>query len=267
MRKFFEFLVYTNIWISLGASSLCFLYYAITQQTVQLNVLAFVFFATISTYTYQRISKLLTENIDAPRINWMKKRKVFSVSLLVAGLIGTGLLAFTLEWKSWFLLLALGVISMLYTFKTKWFNASLRDIPGVKIFLIAMVWTGSSCLLPAIETGNYESLPLICAGFGLLVLSITIPFDIRDIDLDEENKQTIPQVFGVFGAKILSLALLSGSFLLFYLLQIIGAGMIIGFILTAILIGQAKKDNDELFFSLILDGTLNLVPALHWLLP
>lgn len=71
----------------------------------------------------------------------------------------------------------------------------LRNIPGLKLFLIAFSWAGITVLFPLIQ--NYMSIRItdwitFIQRF-LFVLVITIPFDIRDINYDNNELKTLPQ--------------------------------------------------------------------------
>jgi 4-hydroxybenzoate polyprenyltransferase len=71
---------------------------------------------------------------------------------------------------------------------------SLRNIPYLKIFLIAGSWAGLSVFWW--RPFNHEALLLFLIRL-IIVLVITLPFDIRDID-DDKKKQlkTIPIFLG-----------------------------------------------------------------------
>ena len=113
----------------------------------------------------------------------------------------------------------LGLISMVYglpIFKngTVWFR--LRDVPGLKIFLIASIWALVTQGLPDLmsrQTLNYLAL----FERFLFIFAITIPFDIRDLRFDKFNLVTVPQYFGVRKARWIGIgALLIAEFVLVY---------------------------------------------------
>src|SRR5690606_9612993 len=80
----------------------------------------------------------------------------------------------------------------------------LRNIPGLKLFLIAIVWALSCVLLPILEletsilagTTVNDTILLITKRL-LFIAAITVPFDIRDMYQDRNSDlKTIPVLLG-----------------------------------------------------------------------
>jgi len=74
-------------------------------------------------------------------------------------------------------------------YNNKWL--ALRDIPFLKIFVIAFVWALVTGLLPLISSKdliqiNLQHILFLTKQF-LFVVAITIPFDIRDMKYDVEK--------------------------------------------------------------------------------
>ena len=235
-----------------------------------LMVLGFLFTSTLLTYTFQRYMKIhYSELLVGPRMSWMVSNLRFIKAILFVSLLSTIVFAMYLEFMSMLILAFLAAISFFYAFK---FNltskrTNLRDIPGIKIFLIGSVWAVSCAIVPAIEVETLnEKTGLIGLGFLLYIIGITIPFDIRDVDVDEINKKTIPQLIGTKSAVILSILLVISSIFLMGQsldqLKLLSVG--VGISIIAVLL--TKKDRDELFFSFILDGLLIILPISYWLL-
>ncbi len=97
----------------------------------------------------------------------------------------------------------------------KWIQ--LREIPGIKIFVIAITWACSCALLPIVSVHRggepWFSLAavlwaLVC---GILVLSLTIPFDIRDLRYDAGELRTLPALLGVKRSTLVAIAGLAVS--------------------------------------------------------
>lgn len=102
-------------------------------------------------------------------------------------------------------------ISFLYIFRLK--GRNLRDVPNLKIHLIAFAWVSILILFPFLTrfyvTESFiRSFIALIIGHYFYVLAVTIPFDIRDLKYDEKNQKTIPQRIGVHGSKLLSIVLL-----------------------------------------------------------
>ena len=209
------------------------------------------------------------EMIAGPRMLWMVKYLTLSKIILLIALSGTLFFSLYLTLNSLLLLFVLGAISFFYAFK---FNitskrTNLRDIPGIKIYLIGIVWAISCSLIPSFEANSLKQAEwVITVGYFLYIVGITIPFDIRDIDVDEMNKKTIPQLIGTRNAIILSNILILISGLTFYwvvtpnLMQ--EASIIMGISISMLMTSLTNKSRNELYFSFVMDGLLIFYPAI-----
>jgi hypothetical protein len=94
---------------------------------------------------------------------------------------------------------------------------NLRNIKGLKIFVIAFVVTGLTLVIPLLEfheNPHWEVLldkemVLTIAQRFSLIIALLIPFEIRDLDVDNAELGTIPQKMGVGNAKLLGFGLLA----------------------------------------------------------
>jgi 4-hydroxybenzoate polyprenyltransferase len=75
---------------------------------------------------------------------------------------------------------------------------------------------------------------LIWLQMALWTFSTMIPFEIRDISNDNESMKTIPQVFGVRGAKMIGTLMLFGVVILSYFLSLQSYDMITTLIACAL---------------------------------
>ena len=99
----------------------------------------------------------------------------------------------------------------------------------------------------------------------LFIIGITIPFDIRDLSFDPASYKTIPQLFGIKGAKVVA-SLLVGSTVLgwAYLytnnnIGLIGlVSQIIVVAITLVVIRNTKPQRPELYFTGLIDGLIIL---------
>jgi hypothetical protein len=71
---------------------------------------------------------------------------------------------------------------------------NLRSIGGIKIYVIAIVWAGTSVFLPLLETRSVLLLDHLWIIFQriLVLIVLMLPFEIRDLELDEAYLSTIP---------------------------------------------------------------------------
>ena len=96
---------------------------------------------------------------------------------------------------------------------------TLRDIAGIKILIIGVVWSLTTVILPAIATGDFIvwDLAILSLQRLLWVVVLTIPFEIRDLPYDRISLGTIPQRMGVRRAKLLGYLLLLVQVLLVFM--------------------------------------------------
>ena len=270
MNGLIKALVYTNLWISGGALCFTWFFYLLIGAEPDIYVLGFIFFSTLVTYTFQRFLKLAyKEKIQGPRMDWMVVNQKLVKFILFTGTLGTLFFALYLTLSSLLLLGILGAISFLYAYKFNAFSrkTNLRDVPGIKIFLIGTVWATSCAIIPAIELDVFNTkIVLVCFGFLSYIIGITIPFDIRDLDYDEINKKTIPQLVGAPFSKLIAVLLIGLGYWLMKFPEVIEWQLAVGLLLSILLVSATRKTFNELYYSLILDGLLIAVPSSYYLL-
>ncbi len=182
-------------------------------------------------------------------------------------------LIFQLRWALWGLLLIPCLLSLAYVLPFLGKNRRLRDLHYIKIFLIALVWSWLTVVFP-IKAQELiipqQSLWLLFLERTFFVFAITIPFDIRDIQIDRYNEvKTIPAVLGAQRSKWLALVLLSISALFchFNFMQQVYSistytGMLASYLLAAALIYYTDRVKHDYFFTGLLDGTMVFQPLL-----
>lgn len=267
IKKIAAFIVYSNLWIALCASGFTLNTYLLLGEQVNELVISLVFFSTFSVYNLQRIVKhYYQKNNFSDRHQWIYKNK-----LIISFFVGiTAIIALFLFFKvytllNFLLLLPFCLISVLYAFTLLPKNLALRDLPFLKVFIIAITWAASSVFLPSLQLDllpDYKLLILFLSNF-IYIVALTIPFDIRDLALDNEKTKTIPQVFGIKNSLYLSFGLLGICAIL--ALFINKPYLIIPIGISFYFIKQTKQEKHELFYSGILDGTILLFPLVSYL--
>ncbi len=172
------------------------------------------------------------------------------------------------------LLIFLAIISIayslpLFTLGDKKFG--LRNIPGLKQFLITLVWTMSTVLLPVLEAQDMHltnvslrDTTILLAKRFLFIAALTVPFDIRDLFEDRESGlKTVPVAIGEKRAYLFCQVLLAGYIVLLFLYRNNGFNAdFFALTLTAILAGwlifESKWNRNEYYYFFYLDGVLIL---------
>jgi len=181
--------------------------------------------------------------------------------LFLSGSSGLFLLLF-LQINILKLLIPFSVIAFLYVGKFPCKKlVSLRDVPFMKAHLVAVVWAGMVVLLPTFQSNiklSFEIL-IIFSSIYFFILSLAIIFDIRDIELDEPNKKTMPQLVGIKGASFVAMGfnLLSAG-LLIYLCNELFFTLGIFSLLASIFCFFANDKREDLYFSFWIDGLIIL---------
>ena len=273
LRQILDLLLFSNIFIALCAVAQGMVTYQLLQIEPDKHVLGLLFFSTLALYNF---SILLTkpdkpQNSTLIRVQWIFSHYRLMITLTIISVFSIIPLALFLSTSSKILLLSLGLISMsyslpLFTIEEKRFG--LRNIPGIKLFLIAIVWALSVVLLPILEAESNQGIQisindtiLLISKRFLFIAAITVPFDIRDL-FDDKLKElkTIPVLFGEKWAL-----LICQGFLIIYLILLFFfnkqfdsnfLGLTLTIILTGWLIFKSKWKKNEYYYFLYLDGTM-----------
>ncbi|AFM05460.1 UbiA prenyltransferase family protein [Bernardetia litoralis DSM 6794] len=134
-----------------------------------------------------------------------------------------------------------------------------RNIPYLKIFLIAYVWASATVIFPMLHEHLIIQNPKTIALFFerlFFTLAITVPFDIRDKEGDKRvGLNTLVSLLSVQKSKILAIFLLLICTALIYHFHInyfLHFGIV--YILTAFLIIGSSNKRSEWYFTGLIDG-------------
>lgn len=218
--------IYSNFWVSLCAASLAYVTPLLAGGRTNIWVALLVFFATMMAYNFQRISRLGTGNFSemSAMHQWIVRRQNVIIGLMLASGAGVAVCLFFVKPVLLYILIPAGLLSVNYTvsFLKGKRSSGLRDIPALKIFMIACVWVMATVWIPLIEMDGFNVLKepdfwMLSVERFLFVVAITIPFDIRDLKYDEPDKKTLPQLIGASKSVALSIILLLCSGVLLFM--------------------------------------------------
>ncbi len=165
------------------------------------------------------------------------------------------------------LLLVSGVVSLLYVIPVK--GIIMREIPYMKVYLIAFTWAAVLILFPMLNEQKFEWNVLIQAvAHALFIISATIPFDIRDLKFDRDTHKTIPQVVGIVWSKVISVVLL--VLFLFGMFWVTPSLLENPFFLVAIaiqflLILLMNENRGDIYCAGAIDGAIGLIGLSYFL--
>ena len=184
------------------------------------DVLFFTFFASVTGYNFVKYFGLAKFH-HRKLANWLKYIQIFSF----LSFIGLCYFAFKLEVKALLFVMGLGIVTFLYAvpfLPRKYFldrSKNLRGISGLKIYVIAFIWSIVTVLIPLINEGIVLYFDIFIAALQrfIFVVVITLPFEIRDMQFDSLKLATIPQKIGIKRTKGIGFLLL----LIFVLMELL----------------------------------------------
>jgi 4-hydroxybenzoate polyprenyltransferase len=275
LKKALSFLLYSNLFVSLCVVALALRTALILDVNVDKYFFCFILFSTLFTYHFHRIIRISYKEYSSNNLNWNKLNFKLSLIICLISIAICFVLIFSLKPISLYFLIPLFLISFLYPLKS-FSKISLREVPFLKIFLIAIVWMFTTTLLVVTESNtvlSFNLIPLLLDRF-LFVLAITIPFDIRDLKYDKNEIKTIPMVFGVDGAKKIAFFCLFLSFTFvvyqFYFLEL-NSRFLLSHALTCtiafFLVKYSKTANKDFYFSFFVEGLSLLLLLSYFLIP
>ena len=197
--------------------------------------------------------------------HWMIQNPISSklVSILSLGLAFYFLMQ--LSRISFWVILPVSAISLLYI-QSMSEGKNLREVPLLKIFLIALVWTLSIVILPLLNCSILDQNSIIILiGFFLFMMAQIIPFDIRDINNDRlDDLKTIPILLEEKKSKWIAIGILFiSSILMMIALNSMGqATALISFLLSSIYLTicllRVNNKQADYFYSFFTESSLIL---------
>lgn len=173
------------------------------------NLLAFIFFASVTGYNMVKYADLAGfRHFNLP--GQLQVIQIFS-ALCFAGMVYS---SFQLSWPVIAAAVSMGFLTFFYALP--FINRSnLRSVAGIKILIIALVWAGTTVLLPALNAEMFDRDTAIeFIQRFLFVMVLMLPFEIRDLQFDKPELATLPQTIGIRNTKKVGGMLLLGIVLL-----------------------------------------------------
>lgn len=213
LKKALDFYIGSSIHVSLAVVGLAVVTGFLLEIVLDIPFLIFLFCSSVSGYNfvkYASVAGLHHRSLTGA----LRSIQVFSL-LCGVGMVYTG---FLLRWETLVTCSILGILTLFYAVPLFLLRRNLRSVAGIKVFVIALVWTGATVLLPVVENGldMYWDVYITVLQRFLLVVALMIPFEIRDLAYDRTALYTMPQLLGIKKAKLFGVSLLVFCFLLEY---------------------------------------------------
>ncbi len=200
----FKFYINSSVHVALAVVSLCVLTFLTNEIRIHYWLLVFVFCSTVVGYNFAKYFPARIQEKD-------KLPTTFNAIIVISIASAAGLLlsCFFLESETIMVAIVLGVFNFFYAMPLPY--KTLREIPFLKVFIIAFIWTAVTLGLPYIESKTllvYDAKLYfeIAERFCWIVL-LMIPFEIRDYNYDRQNLKTLATVFGVYAIKLFGVSL------------------------------------------------------------
>ena len=193
LKQIFDFYINSSIHVALAVVSLSWLTILEFNVNNDQDILYFIFFASVTGYNFVKYFGLAKFH-HRGLANWLKLIQVFSFFCFI-------LMCFYALRLSTDVLIYIGIfglITFLYAIpflpKHLLFDEkqNLRNIGGVKIYIIALVWSGVTVLLPILNSSIHFSSDIVITGLQrfVFVIVLMLPFEIRDLQYDSLKLST-----------------------------------------------------------------------------
>ncbi|MCX7550744.1 hypothetical protein [Xanthomarina sp. F2636L] len=238
LKQIFIFYLDSSIHVALSVFALSWITLLEFQIPYDGTVLYFIFFASISGYNFVKYFGLARFH-HRSLTSWLKLIQLFSFLCFILMCY----YALQLEFKTLIIILIFGVITFLYAipFLPKKViydkHKNLRNISGLKVYIIALVWAGVTVVLPLLNNNIHINADVIITAIQrfVFVTVLMFPFEIRDLNYDSLKLATIPQQIGVKKTKITGVLLLMVFFFLeFFKNELNNYGALVLLIITLI---------------------------------
>jgi 4-hydroxybenzoate polyprenyltransferase len=272
----FDFLLFSNVFMALCAVAQGLVTFYLMGSKPVPAVLGLLFTSTLGVYNFSILfpKPLHPEKSQYKRVRWFFAHYRLMVTLTIVCLLSLIPLFFLISIESRILLIFLSILSFAYSiplFTIGEQKFGLRNIPGLKQFLITLVWTMSTVLLPIMEaqhahfaTISMRDTTILIAKRFLLIGALTVPFDIRDLFEDRQSGlKTVPVMWGEKNAYLFCQILLAGYIVLLFLFRDQGFNAdFFALTITAVLAGwlifKSTWEKNEYYYFFYVDGILIL---------
>ncbi len=276
LKSILDWLLFSNIFMALCAVAQAMVTFHLIGSRPANPVLAILFAATLGVYNFSiLISKpKVPQQSKHYRVRWFFARHTLMTAITIVSFLALGPLFFYVSFQSKVLLIFMTFLSLGYSiplFTVAGNKFGLRHLPGLKPFLITLVWTLSCVLLPISEATDSHLAAVTIRDTTILLVkrfffigALTIPFDIRDLFDDKQtNLKTIPVAWGEKNAYLFCQVLLAAYIVLLFIFRNQGFNtdfwaLTLTVFLTGWLIFKSKWEKNEYYYFIAMDGILIL---------
>jgi hypothetical protein len=265
LRQLLAFYINSSIHVALSCFALVNITYLIVNIPSDNAVAFFAFFGTIVGYNFVKFDALARTNKNKMSVQLKAISGLSFVSLLLVLFY-----FFRLQNTAKISALIFLVLTILYTLPFFPNTKNARNWAGLKIYIVAICWVGVTVILPILnsEISFQNSFFIIAFQRFLLIFTLILIFEIKDLKTDDPHLKTVPQQIGIKNTKILGfvLLLIFCGFSLFNgnsNIQILGLQL--NFVITiviAIFLYFSNEDRSNYYTSIWVES----IPVFWWIL-
>lgn len=200
LKQIFDFYLHASIHVSLATVALVNVTYIYAMKSVDIEMVIFVFFSTLSSYNLIKYGGYVCKNT---KFTSYKNSLKAIIVLTVLSLIISGLLFLLFNLLTQILILIVTILIVLYVVPLKKGFVNLRNFSGIKIFIVSLCWAIVTLLVPLAEEHFLWDVDVLIKFFQrfILVLLLLLIFEINDLKHDDAQLKTMPQTFGISNTK------------------------------------------------------------------
>ncbi len=215
LKAFFRFYISSSIHVALSVVSLLSLTYLKFEVSPDFNLYIFVFLACITGYNfvkYAPVARLHHRSLTQQ----LRIIQLFSLLCFLGLVVNSLFVGIEVIYFS----TVLGLLNLLYAVPV--YKRNLREVPLLKVFLIATIWSSVTVVFPFLEENRTEAFDVywsfeLVERFFIVVL-LMVPFEVRDYPYDKAYLKTIVSSLGLIRTKILSMIVIIGLLLIRWLI-------------------------------------------------
>lgn len=262
-----NFYLYSSLHISLCAGLLTIESYKVLDSQINFYFVLFISLATMSVYSVHRLIGMdkVKAFADQGRYKVIRKFKNHILVYFLLSTLASLYFLYQLDYNTLLSFIIPFFLTALYVIPVFKKGKRLRDLAFIKIFIIAFVWAWMTWIIPAEIDWNTIVLFLFIERI-LFFIAITIPFDIRDLEVDKTvDVKTLVHVMKLKGSKYVAISLLAISFFIisYLLFQNLIANaywiaLSISYLIAGILIWYSNQKKGDWYYSGLIDGLIGI---------
>jgi len=265
-----RWVVFTNVYVTLCGAALTAASYALLGVPPRLDAVAgLVFCCTLVIYNLDRLVE--PRPGDTAHEHWVERHRRALWAITAAASLAAFAFTAVLGPHIFASLAVAGIIAVGYCLPIVRFGGRwrrLKELPGMKLVLIAGVWTYATLGLPMLHAGVAldAQMSVILLTRLLFIAAVALPFDLPDAQRDRQSGiATLPILFGVDKTKRITFGLALAAALLgaFNPWPMAGAVVLSSLVALCLILGL-HADRGVGYFMVALDGMLLLQAAALW---